>query len=106
MSKDWEDKIEIKLDNLSENITEIKLQGASNSTILSEHIRRSEANEKQVELLGTIVQQNKEHLENRIAPLARVWDRTKFLFTVISTIIAGLLSLQALGVFTWLRSIF
>lgn len=58
------ERIHDKLDEISKDITEIKVTMAVNTEQLAEHMKRSEANEKAVEILKTEIVATKINLSN------------------------------------------
>lgn len=94
------DKMEAKIDKLGEDVTDLKVVSAQNSQSLVEHMNRTKAAEDHNKLLETIIQQNKEQLEQKIAPLTQFVDRAKYTLIIISSVSAAILFLQKIGFFT------
>lgn len=61
---DFENRIEQKVDKITEDITDIKVTLASQHITLTEHTRRSLASEKAVELLARKIEPIERHVSN------------------------------------------
>lgn len=101
--KEQLDKMEAKIDKLGEDVTDLKVVSAQNSQSLIEHMNRTKAAEEHNKLLETIIQQNKEQIEQKlaetIAPIAQFVDRAKYTLIVIGSASAAILFLQKVGFF-------
>lgn len=103
-------KIEDKLDVMDDKIDKLVVTTATNSVVLDEHMRRSDALEKRNDLLEqSIVLQReefkqavisqKEELQKELAPIKVVADRLKFSVVLIMSIVSLIATLKHLGLF-------
>ena len=86
------DKLEAKIDGISEDIVEIKLIMARNTSSLEEHMRRSDLNEEAVRILKSELKPVEDHVK-------KVEGVTSFLLItakVLGGIAAGISILAAI----------
>jgi hypothetical protein len=91
--QDQLNKIESKVDKVVDSINEINITLAKQHVTLQEHMKRSEANEKAVEILATEL---KEIKNEDIAPIAGHVIKVELITKIVVWLI-GLAATAALG---------
>lgn len=103
-------KIETKIDKLDEKVEKLVVTTATNSIVLDEHMRRSDALEKRNDLLEQSIAlqreefkqaviSHKEELHKELAPIKTVVDRVKFSAVLLMSIVSIIATLKHLGLF-------
>jgi hypothetical protein len=93
------DKLEQKVDRILDDTNQTKVDMAEVKTNLSEHMRRTLANEESNRLLKEYIETFQKDVDNRIEPLDQFRDRIKFLGVVIAAAGSVFMFMHELGLF-------